>query len=195
MLFALRSDTLSAKGMRIPMKAMRKRRDALALALLVALALAIWFLRRGKPEAALVLGFEIAALIAIFVSLSRRLRHARLILDTPILTVPSAVISEPESGRTMRLEETVVSTFGVLVGGRVYRWGCEGVHGARLSAIEIDRGLISLTFGGVQQSMRIDLPHGTSDREKVLDICRSLEYETGVAASVSGWEAMQETQT
>jgi len=170
------------------MNAMRKRRDALALSLPMAVALTVWFSRRGIPEIALALGAGSVALIAGLAVLSRRLRHARLILDTSILTVPSAVISEPEGGKTARLEETVVSTFGVLVGGRAYRWGCEGVRGARLSAIAIDRGRISLTFGGAHQSTRVDLPHGLSDRQQVLEICRNLEHETGVTATVSGWD-------
>jgi hypothetical protein len=40
----------------------------------------------------------------------------RLISDNRILAVPSAVITRPESGETEELEETVVSTFGVLAG-------------------------------------------------------------------------------
>jgi len=77
------------------------------------------------------------------------------------------------------------------VGDQAYRWGCEGVHDTRLSAIEIDKGRISLTFGGAQQSMRVDLPHGLSDRQQVLKICRNLEHETGKTATVSGWDAAQ----
>jgi hypothetical protein len=170
------------------MKAMRKRRDALALSLCMTVALAVWLLWKGIPEVALTLGAGSAALIASLYVLSHRLRHARLILDTSILRVTSAVISEPVNGRMVRLEETVVSTFGVLVGGRVYRWGCEGVYGVRLSAVEIDRGRISLTFGSENKSMRIDLPHGLSDQQAVLEICRNLKYETGVTTTVSGWD-------
>jgi len=95
--------------MRTPMNAMWKRRDALAISLCVAVALTVWLSRRGIPKIALATGAGSAALAAGLAVLSRRLRHARLILDTSILTVPSAVISEPESGRTARLEETVVS--------------------------------------------------------------------------------------
>lgn len=83
----------------------------------------------------------------------------------------------------------MVSTFGVLIAGRVYRWGCEGLRSTRLSTIEIDKGRISLTFGGMHPSMRIDLPHGLSGQRAVLEICRSLKHETGVTATVFGWDA------
>jgi hypothetical protein len=44
-------------------------------------------------------------------------------------------------------EETVVSTFGMLIGSRIYRWGLDGVPGARLRAVQIDQERMILTFG------------------------------------------------
>lgn len=169
------------------MKEITKCRNTLAILLAAGLALTAWFLLQRIMEAALLSGAGSAALLALLITQSRRLHDARLITDNRILAVPSAVITRPEGGETEELEETVVSTFGVLAGGRVYLWGSDGVRGTRLCAAGIDRGRISLTLGGADQPLRIELPHGLTDRQTVLEICRKLEYETGVTAQVSGW--------
>jgi hypothetical protein len=174
------------------MKEIIKRRNTLAVLLTVSLALTACFLLRRILEGALVCGAGSAVLLALLMIQLRRLHDAKLLLDNRILTVPSAVISRPESGRTTELTETVVSTFGVLAGGRVYLWGCDGVRGTRLRAVGIDRGRISLTLGGANQTLCIVLPHGLADKQAVLEICRTLEHETGVRAAVSGWNVAQE---
>lgn len=174
------------------MKEIAKRRNTLAILLTASLVLTAWFLVQRIPEGALVCGAGSAVLLVLLVIQFRRLHDARLLLDNRILTVPSAVISEPESGRTTELTETVVSTFGVLIGGRIYLWGCDGVRGTRLRAVGIDGGRISLTLGGANQTLCIELPHGLTDKQAVLEICRTLEHETGVKAAVSGWDMARE---
>lgn len=174
------------------MKAIKKRRNMLAALLTFGVAIAICFQWYGIPEAALVFSAGSIVLFALLITQSRRLQDARLILDNRILAVPSAVITRPESGETQELEETVVSTFGVLAGGHIYRWGCDGFRGTRLTAIEIDRSWISLTFGGENKPLRIDLPHGLADKQTVLEICRKLKHETGVTAKLSGWNTEQQ---
>lgn len=183
---------LEAGGVKTPMKEIAKRRNTLAILLTAGLALTAGFLLRRIPEGALVCGTGSAVLLVLLVMQFRRLHDARLLLDNRILTVPSAVISQPESGRTTELTETVVSTFGVLTGGRVYLWGCDGVRGTRLRAAGIDGGRISLTLGGANQTLCIELPHGLADKQAVLEICRTLEHETGIKAAVSGWNMTQE---
>ena len=160
------------------MNAIKKRRNMFAALLTVGVVAAVCFQRYGLPEAALICGAGSVLPLVLLILQARRLREVRLISDNRILAVPSAVITRPESGETRKLEETVVSTFGVLAGGRVYRWGCDGFRGTRLTAIEIDRSRISLTLGGENQPLRIELPHGLSDRQTVLEICRKLQYET-----------------
>jgi hypothetical protein len=61
--------------------------------------------------------------------------------------VPSALISMQGHQMKKDTEETVVSTFGMLIGSRIYRWGLDGVHGVRLSAVQIDKERMYLTFG------------------------------------------------
>lgn len=174
------------------MNAIKKRRNILGALLTVGVAIAAYLLWYGIPEAAIICGAGSTVLLGLLITQSHRLQDARLILDNRILAVPSAVITRPESGETQELEETVVSTFGVLAGGRVYRWGCDGFQGTRLTAITLDRSRISLTFGGENQPLRIELLHGLADKQTVLEICRKLKYETGVTPMLSGWNTEQE---
>jgi hypothetical protein len=174
------------------MKEIIKRRNMFAVLLTAGLALTSWFLLQRIPKGALACGAGSAALLVLLLIQFRRLHDARLLCDNRILTVPSAVIFQPKSGRTTTLTETVVSTFGVLAGDRVCLWGCDGVRGTRLRAVEIDRCRIFLTLGSANQTLCIELPHGLCDKQAVLEICRRLEHETGVKAAVSGWDMVQE---
>ena len=84
-------------------------------------------------------------------------------------------------------EETVVSTFGILIGSEIYRWGLDGVHGVRLHAAYIDEERMYLTFGDAAQTMRVELLHGMTQKQAVLDAAQKLHYETGVTADITGW--------
>ena len=48
----------------------------------------------------------------------------------------------------------MVSTFGILIGSEIYRWGLGGVHGVRLHIAHIDQERMYLTFGDAAQTMR-----------------------------------------
>lgn len=80
-----------------------------------------------------------------------------------------------------------MSTSGILIGSKIYKWGCEGVDGVRLSAIEIDRAKIYLTFGDGAKTMRVELLHGMADEQAVMDVKQRLWHETGIIARISGW--------
>jgi hypothetical protein len=136
---------------------------------------------------ALVFGAASMAMLTLLVRQSRLLYYARLIWDNRILVVPSAVISIWDSKGKRDMEETVVSTFGILIGSKIYKWGCEGVYGVRLSAIEIDRTRIYLAFGDGAETMRVELLHGMADEHAVMDVKQRLWCETGVTAKISGW--------
>ncbi|MGI5838388.1 MAG: hypothetical protein ACOX8W_01860 [bacterium] len=90
------------------------------------------------------------ASIALLICLTRqscRLADARLIWDNRILVVRPAVIALTDSGSMGAAEEIVVSAFGILLGSRVFKWGCAGVYGVRLSAAAVERTHLKLTFG------------------------------------------------
>ena len=169
------------------MKDIRKRRNLYALSLAVGFCLVL-LSAKLMFEAV----FPLEAITAIFLWLlvreSRRLHDATLIWDNPILVVPSAHIFMP--GRQMEKDtaETVVSTFGILMGREIYRWGLDGVHGVRLHRARIDRERMYLTFGDAAQTMQVELLHGMTQKEAVLDAKEKLLRETGVEAEIIGWK-------
>lgn len=174
------------------MEALGKRRNLLAALFAAGLLLSGWFALQRAAEAAAVFGAVSAALLVLLVVQMRRLHDANLIRNNCILSVPSAVISLPGSGEKTAEEETVVSTFGVLIGSRIYKWGCDGVHGVRLRSIEIGRERMRLWFGDGDNAARIELLHGMSDLRTAMEVSRKLKHETGIEASVIGWHTEPE---
>ena len=112
------------------MKQIRKRRNGYALLFSANICLAVWSGMAFPLEAALAFGAISLISLLLLVRQSRLLYDATLIWDNRILAVPSAFISMPDRQMKKDTEETVVSTFGILIGSEIYRWGLDGVHGA-----------------------------------------------------------------
>jgi len=169
------------------MKLIRKRRNGYALLFAANICLAVWLGMAFMLEAVFALGAISLISLVLLVRQSRLLYDATLIWDNRILAVPSALISMP--GRQMKkdTEETVVSTFGILIGSEIYRWGLDGVHGVRLSAVQIDQERMYLIFGDKDQTMRVDLLHGMLHKQTVVEAAQKLWHETGVRAEISDW--------
>ena len=169
------------------MKLIRKRRNGYALLFAASICLAVWLGMAFMLEAVFVFGSISLISLVLLVRQSRLLYDATLIWDNRILAVPSALISMP--GRQMKkdTEETVVSTFGILIGSEIYRWGLDGVHGVRLHTAHIDQERMYLTFGDAAQTMRLELPHGMTQKQAVLNTAQKLLHETGVTAEITGW--------
>ena len=104
--------------------------------------------------------------------------------DNRILVVPSA-----HQYRTVKRHRGNRSsiTFGVLIGSEIYRWGLNGVHGVRLRSAHIDQERMYLTFGDAVQTMRVELLHGMTEKQTVLEAAQKLLHETGVTADITGW--------
>ena len=169
------------------MKLIRKRRNEYVLLFAASIFLAVWLGAKFMLEAIFAFGAISLISLLLLVRQSRLLYDATLIWDNRILAVPSALISLP--GRQMKkdTEETVVSTFGILIGSEIYRWGLDGVHGVRLHTAHIDKERMYLTFGDAAQTMRVELLHGMTQKQAVLDAAQKLLRETGVTAVVNGW--------
>ncbi len=168
-------------------KAIRRRRNFYSLFFTLSTLLAGWFWITVKAEVAFAFGTVSVIFLILLILNSRLLNVATLIWDNRILAVSSAFISTISGTGQNHTEETVVSTFGILSGTKIYRWGLNGVHGVRLSSIEIDRHRMILTFGDANQSTRIELLHGMTDQNKILDVKQKFWYETGVTAHITGW--------
>ena len=169
------------------MKSIRKRRNEYALLFVAGICLAVWLGMAFMLEAVFVFGAISLIFLLLLVRQGRRLYDATLIWDNRILAVPSALISMP--GRQMKKDtgETVVSTFGILIGSEIYQWGLDGVHGVRLSAVQIDKARMYMTFGNKDQTMRVELLHGMLHKQMVVEAAQKLWHETGVQAEISDW--------
>ena len=115
------------------------------------------------------------------------LRDATLIRDNRIISVSPPPGSIPVKKNNNDTEETVGSTFGVLIGSKIYRWGLSGVHGVRLNCACIDKERIYLTFGDAIRTIRLEVLHGMTQNQTVLDAAQKLWYETGISAGITGW--------
>lgn len=169
------------------MKSIRRRRNGYALSFATNIGLAIWLGVSFTLEAAVAFGAISLIWLLLLVRQSRLLYDATLIWDNRILVVPSALISISGQPTKKDTEETVVSTFGILIGSEIYRWGLNGVHGVRLHATQIDQKRIYLTFGDAARTIRVELLHGMTEKQEVLDTSQKLLYETGIKADIIGW--------
>ena len=169
------------------MKSIRRRRNGYILLFIGSIGLAVWLGVSFTLEAAIVFGSISLISLLLLVRQNRLLYDATLIWDNRILAVPSALISI--SGYPMKkdTEDTIVSTFGILIGSEIYRWGLDGVHGIRLRTAHIDQERIVLTFGDAAQIMQVELPHGMTQKQAVQDAAQKLLRETGVRAEIIGW--------
>lgn len=187
MLFEAAFPKMNTGGGLVQMKLIRKRRNGYALLFAANICLAVWFGMTFMLGAAFAFGAISLIFLLLLVRQSRLLYDATLIWDNRILAVPSALISMP--GRQMKkdTEETVVSTFGILIGSEIYRWGLDGVHGVRLSTVQIDKERMHLIFGDKDQTMRVELLHGMLHKQTVVEAAQKLLHETGVMADITGW--------
>jgi hypothetical protein len=170
------------EGGMVQMKSIRKRRNGYALLFAAGICLAVWLGMAFMLKAVFVFGAISLIFLLLLVRESRLLYDATLIWDNRILAVPSALISMP--GRQMKKDtgETVVSTFGILIGSEIYQWGLDGVHGVRLITVQIDKERMHLIFGDKDQTMRVELLHGMLHKQTVVEAAQKMLHETGVTA-------------
>ncbi|MEA5059081.1 hypothetical protein SDC9_192039 [bioreactor metagenome] len=157
------------------MKAIKTRRDKLICLFMAGIFVAAWFALVNEAKVAFGIGLTSMVLLPWLLLENRRLRAARLIWENRILTVAG------EKGAT----ETVVSTFGALVGSRVYKWGWGGVA---LLTVELDKERICLAYGEGEKISRLELAHGISNIQLAMEVKQKFWYETGVSAVLHGWQ-------
>lgn len=166
------------------MKLIRKRCYEYALMFAASISLAMWLGMAFMVEAVFAFGLISVISFILLVRQSRLLYDARLIWDNRILSVPSVLMSMPDCKIKKDTWDTVVSTFGILIGNEIFRWGLDGLHGAKLLTVQIDTKRMYLTFGTVTQTMEVELLHGITEKQELEDIVKKLFYETGVSAVI-----------
>lgn len=169
------------------MQAIRKRRIGYALLFVICSLATGWFAVKLMVEAAIIFAVISAVLLVFLIRESYLLYHANLIWNNCILAVPSAIISTSFSNEKREVEEIIVSTFGILIGNKIYKWGMNGISGVRLKTIEIDRSWIFLNFGDDDKTVRVELLHGMADTEEAMEIQQKFWRETGIEAVVRDW--------
>ncbi|MGI6733848.1 MAG: hypothetical protein ACOX4J_06755 [Anaerovoracaceae bacterium] len=169
------------------MQAIRKRRIGYALLFVICSLATGLFAVKLMVEAAIIFAVISAVLLVFLIRESYLLYHANLIWNNCILAVPSAIISTSFSNEKREVEEIIVSTFGILIGNKIYKWGMNGISGVRLKTIEIDRSWIFLNFGDDDKTVRVELLHGMADTEEAMEIQQKFWRETGIEAVVRDW--------
>ena len=75
----------------------------------------------------------------------------------------------------------------MIVNGKIYCWGLNGIDGVRLHNVRIDREIMYLTFGDENKTMQVELLHGMTQQQAVEDTAKKLQFETGVTVIINGW--------
>lgn len=166
------------------MKAIKYRRNLYAALSLAVMLLTVLLILTQKIEAAIACGGLTAAALILMYRQGRLLDAAMVIYDSRILTVPFSVVTYVNRPNQIQAEEIIVSTFGLLLGNKAYRWGCEGVNGVRLREVLIDKSHICLSFGADGEMLHVRLLHGLADRQSVIETAQKIWHETGVRAEI-----------
>lgn len=169
------------------MKLIRKRRNGFVIMFLANFCFAMLLSFVYKEEMVFLFGTISLISLLFLVRQNRLLYDASLIWENRILVVPSIAPNLSDRQIQKDTEETVVSTFGILLGKQIYRWGLDGIHGIRLQTTLIDKERIYLTFGDAAQIMRLEMLHGMSQKKEVIITAQKLLYETGVQADIIRW--------
>lgn len=169
------------------MKTIKDRRNIYAALFTATILLAVLLIAVQKIAVAIICGALAALALILLYRQNRLLGAAMLIFDSSILTVPSCVVISENISNQKQSDETIVSTFGLLLGSKVYKWGCEGVYGVRLRKVQIDKEHICLSFGDDGEMQHVELLHGLPDKQSVTEITQKLWRETGIQAEINNW--------
>ena len=167
------------------MKTIKTNRDIYATISVVGLLLTIVFILSQKIEAVIVCGGLTSISLILLFRQNRLLSAVKVISESRILTISSSIVTSEKEQK--QIEETIVSTFGLLLGYKVYTWGCEGVYGVRLREVQIDKVHISLSFGEDEKMLCAKLLHGLKDRKNVEELAQKIWQETGVEVEIYNW--------
>lgn len=160
---------------------MKEIRRSLSLyALLFFLSIFLSFLLSRLSWQGLLRVFSLASAIffCLLVRQYYKLRRTQLIYDNPIVHLPLALLFEADKEEGLALEEVLLSTFGLVVGGRIYFWGLKG---SRLISAFIDSKTLAFTFGRAGELRSIEILHNLKD-ENLKTLVDKLYHETGVRA-------------
>lgn len=170
------------------MKSIRRQRNVITLLNVILSIMILWFATKLMLDVVVIIGILIVVLFTLLIRQNKKYHNAKLIHDNCILMIPVATIILKHSSQEEIIEETVISTFGIMIGCKIYMWGLNGVWGVRLNSIEIKHKHMSFVFGKKNETTRVELLHGITDIQTVLNIKQRLWHETGIMATICDWQ-------
>ena len=168
------------------MKTIKKWRDISIVLLITCIPFTVLFVVMRAWGLIIMICIADIAIIMFLYRRKRLFHDASLIYNNQILNVPLAIISKGKCTDSRILNEIVISSFGLLIGSKVYKWGCDGIEGTRLKKVGIDQERIWLTFGTEEGTRCIEVLHGMTDEQRIIETAQRLRHETGVTATITG---------
>lgn len=157
------------------------RRHLLLSALFTGAALILLPYTVAKGEYLLAGAAAVATAIGLvfLVMEARKLESARLIMENQLLGTCTATVSsmQHKGSSHQREAECILSPFGLLVGGKVYKFGRDGI---RLHSVDIGESRILVSFGTETRHWTADFLHGPLDDEALSALVEAIEHETGI---------------
>lgn len=165
------------------MKIIKRRLGLSGAAAVAALLLLLYFLARKQYLLAVIFAGTAAIGFVIFACSYRAYTSARLIWDNRIIDICPATISIKGAAykSARQVIACVLSPFGLLIGGNVYKFGRDGI---RLYAIDIGETYISVDFGDEAKRWTAVLLHGARNQDALNRLAEQVAYETGVTPSL-----------
>ncbi len=171
--------------MNADVQAMKRSRKYYAALFAAGILFTAYFMFVMQRTAAAVCGVLAVAAMVLLWRKSRLIYWAKVICDSKLLIVPTSVVTG--HGGDHQRSETIVGTFGLLLGSQVYTWGCDGHHGVRLREVEIDGTRLRLRFGTDDELLCVEMLHGMTDVISVREFAEKIHYDTGVHAQITDW--------
>ncbi len=163
------------------LRSVRRRYTCTAILLTLGIVCTVWIDPR-QTGSTMVWSLVILFLAVLFFRQSQALQSAKLIWDNRILVIPGDHLDTRSEG----VDETIISTFGILSADRIYEWGRRGLWGNRLRTMEVDQRKMGLSFGNKRQAIWLEFEHGMDSQEQILEVAQTLWKETGVRAVIRG---------
>ncbi len=111
----------------------------------------------------------------------QKLKTARLIVENQILCIRPAVISGEGEAAHHKSIDVYISYFGILLSTDIVKFNQDSI---RLTAVEIGRDFISLTYGAGGRVRTTRLLRAAIPREELADIVERFRFETGVTPEI-----------
>lgn len=162
------------------MKDIRRKLSLLALNFLGILLLGFSSLALDfKNLSMFFLGLALALLILFFKNLKLQ-ADVNLILDNAIFQKSLLRTQGGQGEKKQMLHQIVFSTFGLLLGDRVYKWGKSGKSYNKLKCVAIDDAFIKIQFTQGGEDLEMEIFHGFKDPKKIEQLSHQVFQETGI---------------